>query len=477
MLAGTYAQKADRPALRAGQDAETPSRPNRQVRNSEIYTKAATRPRDPSAPRWQPGPIPATISVNVSGVARNEAGNPIRSATITLYSATDKGSKPAGTATTDSQGRYVIRDATLSVRTSFGGHPFPTEITPYAAFSLSGIAPGLGIGWSPQRSIYALKEPHPDDIQGRLPLGRPVVLDLTFPKAAVLVGKVVDEDGRPVEGAKFQVMDAVLLDDAGHETNNRLGYDDWRAMPGTVGRAVTGRDGGFRIERLPDRACFWISVNRPEPDNAMLGFYAATIDGPDTIHQKLAPGGFNGRGSDEVKTNPITMTFPKTRPIVVTVVDDLTGKPVARRRRLYARRVPGREIPLWRGDRRRGQGPAQFAAGPVHGHPLGPSDRDELHSDQPGPARSRARGRRPALRDPPKGRRRIDFSGGRRSRGQARRRCLLLESSRRSARRDPANRDVNDLVGRFLHRREGRDAGRATSRARPALPLPVRRNS
>ena len=43
--------------------------------------------------------------------------------------------------------------------------------------------------------MYALKEPHPDDIQGRLPLGNPVALDLTFPKAAVLKGKVVDEDG------------------------------------------------------------------------------------------------------------------------------------------------------------------------------------------------------------------------------------------------------------------------------------------
>ena len=78
--------------------------------------------------------------------------------------------------------------------------------------------------------MYALKEPHPDDIQGRLPLGRPVTIDLTFPKAAVLKGRVVDEDGQPVEGAKLQVLDADLLDAAGHETNNRQGYD-WNACP------------------------------------------------------------------------------------------------------------------------------------------------------------------------------------------------------------------------------------------------------
>jgi hypothetical protein len=232
--------------------------------------------------------------------------------------------------TTDAEGRYNIRDAMLPVSTSFGGHPFPKEITPHAGFILSGLAPDLGIAWSPPQSMYALKEPHPDDIHGRLPLDRPVTLDLTFPKAAVLKGKVVDENGQPVEGAKLQVLDADLLDDAGHETNNHQGYyDDWKALPGTVGRAVTARDGGFRIEGLADRACFWISVNRPETDNTTLGFYAATIDGPDTIHEQLPPGAFNGRGRHEVKTNPITIVFPKIQPIAVTVVGEDTGKPLA----------------------------------------------------------------------------------------------------------------------------------------------------
>jgi len=329
VLAGTYAQKADRPALHAGQDAETPARPNRQLRNSEIYIKkAARRPRDPNAPPWQPGPIPATIPVDVTGVARDETGSAIAGAIVTLYAVTDKGATAAGTISTDAEGRYIIRDAVLPVWTSIRGHPLSKEITPYANFGLCGIAPGLGIAWSPQQSMYALKEPHPDDIQGRLPLGRHVELDLTFPKAGVLKGKVVDEDGQPVEGAKLQVWDAVLLDDAGQETSNRQGYD-WRALPGNVGRAVTAHDGGFRIEGLPDRACFWIYVNRPEPDSAMLGFYAATIDGLNTVHEELPPAAFNGRGRHEVKTNPITMTFPKTRPIAVTVVDDDTGKPVA----------------------------------------------------------------------------------------------------------------------------------------------------
>jgi hypothetical protein len=39
-----------------------------------------------------------------------------------------------------------------------------------------------------------------------------------------------------------------LLDEAGHETNNRQGYD-WKALPGSVGRALTGSDGGFFCAR------------------------------------------------------------------------------------------------------------------------------------------------------------------------------------------------------------------------------------
>ena len=124
------------------------------------------------------------------------------------------------------------------------------------------------------------------------------------------------------------MLDADLLDDGGRETNNRQGYD-WKALPGSVGRAVTAHDGSFRIEGLADRACFWISVSRPETDNASLGFYAATLSGPGTVHEQLPPEAFNGRGRHNVKTSPISIIFPRIRPIAVTVVADDTGKSIA----------------------------------------------------------------------------------------------------------------------------------------------------
>ena len=232
VLVNTYAHEAGRPAGQDGKDAARSAPPNRRLRDSGMT--ARMRRRDPNAPPWRPGPIPETIRIRVSGVARDEAGKTVGGATVILYTITDTGSKPAGRATTDSEGRYDLGEATLPVMTSFGGRPFRPEITPYASFILAGMAPRLGIAWSPQQAIYALKEPHPDDIQGRLPLDSPVALDLTFPKAAALEGRVVDEDGRPVGGVKLQVMDADLLDEAGHETNNRQGYD-WAALSGSVG--------------------------------------------------------------------------------------------------------------------------------------------------------------------------------------------------------------------------------------------------
>ncbi len=301
--------------------------PNRTLRRSGRIGPAR-QPADPNAPPWKPGPIPATITVRVTGLARDEAGKAVPGATLTLYSITDNGSKPLGKATSDAEGRYTIVDATLPVMSSFNGQKFRDEITPYARFIVCGLAPGLGIAWSPQTSMYALEKPNPDDIQGRLPLSPSIVLDLPFPKAATMTGKVIDEDGEPVAGAKLQVLDADLLDDHGLETNNRQGYD-WKSLPDSVGRAVTDRQGRFRMHGLADRACYWIRVIRPETDNTSLAFYAATIDGPDTVHEQLPAGAFNGRQRHEVKTGDLTMTFPKIRPLAVTVVADDTGKSVA----------------------------------------------------------------------------------------------------------------------------------------------------
>ena len=338
-LVGTYGQTVNSPAPAPGQDAKSPSPSNRELQNSGA-SKTTMRMRDPNAPPWKSPPIPATIPIHVAGVARDESGRAIAGATITLYTITDRGSKPAATATTDAEGRYIIRDAMIPVSTSFGGYRFPKEITPYASFVLSGIAPGLGIAWSPQQSMYALKEPHPDDIQGRLPLGRPVTLDLTFPKAAFLKGSVVDEDGQPVEGAKLQVTDC-------RPARRRRPRNQQSPGVRLEGFARSHRSRRHRSKRplpnwrdLPIGRAYWISVTstrdrKYDPgilrrDDRRSGHRARTVAGG--LLQRPGPPRRQD-GSD------LTITFPKIRLIAVTVVGDDTGKPVVGAGRVYAQPV------------------------------------------------------------------------------------------------------------------------------------------
>ena len=394
-------------------------------------------------------------------------------ATITLYDTTPRHSSAAGHATTDAHGRYHIRDAVVPVQTSFNGHAFGKEMTPYAGFILSGLAPGLGVSWSRSQSMYSVNPPHPDDIQGRLPLGEPIALDLTFPRPAFLKGSIVDEHGDPVAGAKLQVSDCDLLDSEGRETNNRQGYD-WKVLPDRVGRAVTDGNGRFRIEGLADRACYLLFVQRPETENTGTSFYAATIDGPDTVHEQLPAGSFNGRGRHDVKTGDLTITFPKLRLITVTVVGDDTGKPVSGAPSLFVQRVAWSRTRLWRTDRCRGQSCSRTSARALCRHQVRPAQGVSLSPDQPAPTGRRERRGCPKLRDPPGCGSRIDYRGGRSSSGQSGRRRLLLESPSRPARGDTEHRNINDLVERALDQREGRNAGRAAGRAGPALPLPFR---
>ena len=302
--------------------------PNRRLRGNGPV--GAVRKRfDAGDSEWQPGPVPETISATVSGQARDEQGKPVPHARVFLFSTGILEPRLAGQATADDEGRYRIDGRGISVVRQFPGKtPLPKEITPYGEFVVCGTAPGKGLAWTSPQSMYALADPHPDDIQGRLPLGQPVDLPMIFPKAATLAGRIVDETGKPVPGAKVQVGGADLLDGAGNETDNSL-HNVWKALPGSIGFAATDDAGRFSIDRMPDRACLWLTVNRPETDNTSLSFYAATIGGPDTFHGPMPPGAWNGRMPHKVKTGEVTITFPRIRRIAVSVVGDDTRRPIA----------------------------------------------------------------------------------------------------------------------------------------------------
>ena len=208
----------------------------------------------PAATERKPAPIPETIPVTVSGLARDDGGKPVPGARVFVISTGPFEPRLAGQATTDANGRYRIEGAWLAVvRQHPGRSPLPPDVTPYADFVVCGMAPGLGLAWSDPQTMYALDEPNPGEIRGRLPLGGVVRLVLNFPAAGTAVGPGRGRGRQARRGRRVQVLAANLLDDAGRETNNGLN-DAWTALPGSIGSAATDDAGRFTMDGLPDRA-------------------------------------------------------------------------------------------------------------------------------------------------------------------------------------------------------------------------------
>jgi protocatechuate 3,4-dioxygenase beta subunit len=335
--AGAYAWQLDQPSVAVRESstvlAQAQSQkfergaPNRQRAKTEAYMKTAVRERAANRSDWKPGPVPQTVPIRVGGQATDELGKPIGRAMIFLYSSGVMGTKLVGQAITDEKGNYVIAESHLPVVTARHNVILPKESAPYAQFVVCGIAPGLGLAWSRDQSIYASAEIYPDDIQRRLPLGRPVEVSLTFPKAASLAGRITDDDGQPVAGCKVQIDFADMLDDDGRETSNHF-TGPWRYLPGSIGLTISDRDGQVVLDRLPDRTTFRLAIQHPEFEQTRLALYAATIGGLNLPPGRKLVGGLNGPLPHEIKTGKLEITFPKLRRIIVSLVGDDTQKPV-----------------------------------------------------------------------------------------------------------------------------------------------------
>ncbi len=285
------------------------------------------RKHDLNEPEWMPGPVPKTVAVKVSGRARDEQGNPVAHAMIFLFSSGMLETKLLGQATTDANGSYRIAGQ-LPVVIKHFDLPLEKEMTPYAPFVVCGFAPRLGLAWSESSSMYALAEPHPDDNQRRVPLGRPIELDLWFPKSATLTGRVVDEKRNPVAGCKVTIDYAELLDEKGEQTGNSAPHV-WKFLPASIGLAITNLEGRFLLDRLPDRARFRLNIQRPETEKTLVRLFAKTIDVPGARHLQQPPGAVGNAPAYVALTGDLEISFPKMRRIVVSLVGDDTGLPVA----------------------------------------------------------------------------------------------------------------------------------------------------
>jgi protocatechuate 3,4-dioxygenase beta subunit len=149
--------------------------------------------------------------VTITGVARNNKGEPIAKATVYLLSTLyDQVCRVAET-TTDARGRYAFRDAPLPVvrpERNAGGDV-------HGAFEILGVADGYGFAWRPRKVFVVAPRPAPGednyisqphvDSPHRFWRDDPIELNLEFPAASQIKGRIVDEQGRPVAGVKLDM--------------------------------------------------------------------------------------------------------------------------------------------------------------------------------------------------------------------------------------------------------------------------------
>jgi len=267
-------------------------------------------------------PAPITTPITVSGRATEFEGKPVAGASIFLVS-TNGTDAPLGMTTTDGAGSYIFREARLPVRRWQEDAPLQ------GTFQVYGTAPGHGFAWHGMHFYQPRRRPDVYNFAGQDHIiygGQPIVMDLRFPPAATLAGRIVDEAGRPIPGVRIRIATCDYLDTAGKDTHRNF-REFWAIhhAPASLTTAETGPDGRFRLEGLPKEAGFGIDVEHP--DYAGLVLYAATTARPTTAFDYPAQLIGPREERPSVATGELNVTLRATRRIAVRTVFADTGRP------------------------------------------------------------------------------------------------------------------------------------------------------
>jgi RNA polymerase sigma factor (sigma-70 family) len=290
-------------------------------------SEKATR-ANPAQPPTAPSPAkPASMTtpITVRGRATDIEGKPVAGATIFLVS-TNGTDAPLGTTTTDHDGSYIFRQVRLPVSRWRDDAPLQ------GTFQVYGTAPGHGFAWHGMRFYHPRRRPDDWKVTGEdysIFGGEPMVMDLRFPPAATLIGRIVDEAGRPVADASVRVAACDYLDTEGKES--QLNFREFWAIqsaPVALTMAKTGPDGRFRLDGLPKEAGFWVHVKHPA--YAWLGLYAATTARPTTAFDYPLQSIIPGQERPPVETGELNVTLHATRRIAVRTVFADSSRPAPR---------------------------------------------------------------------------------------------------------------------------------------------------
>lgn len=230
-----------------------------------------------------------SVPIEVTGRALSETGKPIVGATVYISSQRVlENTQRIAETKTDKDGRYTI-SVGLPILPSDTNHGRNS-----GSFIIFGEANEYGFAWRPTKRFYPDPNPNPgnkiiEDVDGDKPRqyekGEKIELDLTFYEATTLRGRVVDENGKPIEQAKVAIWDTSIIPEDGYGPPNTdsdrrpfifMDSDGFQLLNADVPEAMwirhTDADGLFEFSSVPKACRFRVKVQPQGLPSRMIWF-------------------------------------------------------------------------------------------------------------------------------------------------------------------------------------------------------------
>jgi hypothetical protein len=279
-----------------------------------------------AVPAKPPVPKLILIPMRISGRALDSDSKPLPGATVYLQ-ATGNGTGIDGLLVqtkTDRDGRYEFPDLKIPVpMTRLEGE------RSWTTFQVFGKAPGYAFAWQSAKRLIV--DPRCREVDGSLlpefrsngylP-GENVELDLTFQRPRPVIGKIVDEKGKPIPGFEVTMTICDYLDKEGKEPRSEFrglgvyaGTEVYKIMPDQL-TAKTDVAGRFELPSTPPEIWGMMWLEHPEFSTKIVN--TITSDREMTELDGLP-----------LQKSPIELMVPRPRRITVQVRHSDTGASAA----------------------------------------------------------------------------------------------------------------------------------------------------
>ncbi len=253
-----------------------------------------------------------TSSITISGRTLDANSKPIAGATVYVASR-QPGYKRLAETKSDANGRYEFRDLPVPMNWPQIDNP-SADAVGHGELQVFGSAEGYGFAWRPQHTQIAVVR-----------RGPPVwaELDLKFPAAAKLGGRIVDDRGQPISQARLEIRFADPIPENGYadadQFNTMSGRGEFDALnerstvPAEMKFRTSDDDGRFEFTGLPTNCRFRIDVKAS--NFALRTIWAATQNGIK-----------DGQGN-RVPVDGMTLTLVRPAAVSVQVLYGDTNQP------------------------------------------------------------------------------------------------------------------------------------------------------